>query len=199
MKKKHKHSNSRKKNQSSTSNSSNSSNSKSYSHGNSGTNGTNANNQSIATPSVPHPVQEQSETPQPAAATKGNIALQSAQQQSDKQKTNPPKRKCKFLSGIKRFFGKIRKGLRHFGNNILRKPKPPKNPDPLRNPTRKPVVLQNIDKWLDPTRKLWKRLMWRLYDDICESFWKFFAYELAIIATTFAILSYFYIIPWIQR
>ena len=73
------------------------------------------------------------------------------------------------------------------------------NAELLRNPTKKPAVLRYIGKWLDPTKKLWKRLLWRLYDDFCESFWKFFAYEIAIIATTFAVLSYFYIIPCIMR
>ena len=87
---------------------------------------------------------------------------------------------------------------RSFFEKILQEPKD-NNPEPERNPTKKPVVLRYIDKWLDPTKKLWKRLLCRLYDDICESFWKFFAYEIAIIATTFTVLSYLYLIPMIMK
>ena len=128
-----------------------------------------------------------------------DMKAQAAEPKTEKPITDLPKGKNRQPSLIKRFFGMIKKGIIAFCNGILRKPKPPKNPEPLRNPTKKPVELRHIDKWLDPTKKLWKRLLWRLYDDICESFWKFFAYEIAIIATTFAVLSYFYIIPCIMR
>ena len=175
-------------------------------NGDNSTNGTNsndANSQAKVTPSIPPPVQERPEIPQPIAAKEGIPPLQSLQPQGNKKTTKSPKRMSKLLSSIKCsikfFFNKIKKGLSVFGNNILRKPKPPKNPEPLRNPTKKAVVPQYIDKWMDPTKKLWKRLMWRLYDDICESFWKFFAYEIAIIATTFTVLSYLYLIPIIMK
>ena len=128
-----------------------------------------------------------------------DMKTQVAEPKAEEPITNLPKGKNKQPSLIKRFFGIFKKGVIAFCNGILRKPKPPKNPEPLRNPTKKPVELRHIDKWLDPTKKLWKRLMWRLYDDICESFWKFLAYEIAIIATVYAVLSYFYIIPMILK
>ena len=90
-----------------------------------------------------------------------------------------PKKKIKFMLGLTRFFKNIKTVFGIFINDILHEPK---SAESLRSPTGKEARFRFVHKWTDKSKKLWKRFWWRVYEDICESFWKFFAYQIAILA-----------------
>ena len=115
--------------------------------------------------------------PSKASEPKKQVSTKDVNQHPEERKR--PKQKIKFMLGLTRFFKNIKTGFGIFINDILHEPK---SAESLRSPTGKEARFRFVHKWTDKSKKLWKRFWWRVYEDICESFWKFFAYQIAILA-----------------